>query len=70
MNTDHLLQIRTNLQNSLKLIDDELIKLDWRHLVNRGEYILAIKSYREEHGGGLKEAKDVVDAFQKLLKPF
>lgn len=70
MNTEHLLQIRANLQNSLKLIDDELIKLDWRHLINREEYILAIKSYRGEHSVSLKEAKDAVDAFRELLKSY
>ena len=34
---------------------------DVKRLVEAGEKIMAIKVYRKIHGGGLKEAKDVVD---------
>ena len=70
MNVEQLLQIRDNLQKSLKLIDDELIDLniDWRHWVNREEYIIAIKVYRKEHNVSLKEAKDDIDSFRAMIK--
>ena len=68
MNTEQLLELRDNLRKSIETIDAELINLDWRHWVNRGEMILAIKSYRHTHIVRLKEAKDVVDAFRELIK--
>ena len=36
--------------------------------VRAGETILAVKLYRETYGGGLKEAKDAVDAIAARLR--
>ena len=70
MNIEHLLQIRDNLQISLKLIDDQLInQLNWRLWAARGESFLAIKAYRQEHPGtGISEAKSVVDSFREMIR--
>ena len=68
MNTEQLFELRNNLQKSINAIDEELIAMDWRHLVNRDECILAIKSYRREHNVTLMEAKRMVDSFREMMK--
>lgn len=62
-----LISIRKKLLESLKEIDDEIVLTDWRHLANRGEKLLAIKSYRREHDCTLTFAKKVVDDFVDML---
>lgn len=65
MNTDTLLEIRKHLNDVQTLLNDELIKLDWRHLAMRGEKILAIMAYRKQESKGetiyLTEAKKAVE---------
>lgn len=65
MNTDTLLEIRKHLNDIQTLLNDELIKLDWRHLAMRGEKILAIMAYRKQESKGetiyLTEAKKAVE---------
>ena len=69
MNTSFLLDMYDQLNQSLKLIETELKQCDWRHLANRGYTIPAILAYRHQHPGtGLKEAKDIVDAFKVLIQ--
>lgn len=38
-----------------------------RDLLRRGQKIQAIKIYRERNGGGLKEAKDAVEAIERQM---
>jgi ribosomal protein L7/L12 len=38
------------------------------HLLLAGQKIEAIKRYREQHGVGLKEAKDAIDALERTLR--
>ena len=68
MNTEQLFELRNNLQKSINVTEEELIAMDWRHLVNRDECILAIKSYRREHNVTLIEAKRMVDSFREMMK--
>lgn len=67
MNFDGLLEIRHHLRDAIDKIDEDLIQMDWRHLANRGESLLAIKSYRREHNCGLMEARDMVRSFCDML---
>ena len=68
MNTEQLMELRSILKKALDTIEVELIAMDWRHLVNRDECILAIKSYRREHNVTLIEAKRMVDSFREMMK--
>lgn len=38
-----------------------------RELIRAGHKIDAIKAYREQHGVGLKEAKDAIDAVEREM---
>lgn len=68
MNTEQLMELRSILKKALDTIEVELIAMDWRHLVNRDECILAIKSYRREHNVTLMDAKRMVDSFREMMK--
>lgn len=71
MNTDTLLEIRKHLNDIQTLLNDELIKLDWRHLAMRGEKILAIMAYRKQESKGetiyLTEAKKAVEEWIEFM---
>lgn len=45
---------------------DEQLRAEVQHLLAAGQKIHAIKLYRERTGAGLKEAKDVVEAWERL----
>lgn len=66
-NFNLLIQIRTDLHKTLDSIDAELIKMDWRHLANRGHTFLALKSYRAVNNCSISDAKEAVDSFVDML---
>ena len=68
MTLDQLLSIRENLTDALDKVDNEIVKNDWRHLANRGQKILAIKTYYRKHNSTLTEAKSTVEAFIEMIK--
>lgn len=65
MDTNTLLDIRKHLNEIQTLLNEELIKLDWRHLAMRDEKVLAIMAYRKQEFKGetiyLSEAKKAVE---------
>ena len=65
MDTNTLLDIRKQLNEIQTLLNEELVKLDWRHLALRDEKILAIMAYRKQESKGetiyLTEAKKAVE---------
>lgn len=68
MTFDEILEVRFHLKKSLDLLDEKILEYDWRHLVNRGLHVLAIRAYREQNKNcSLKEAKEACDAFRDML---
>ena len=67
MTFDELFEVRQHLQESVRMIENELLKTDWRHLANRGLTVLAIRAYRQSHNCAILEAKEMVESFKKFI---
>ena len=69
MTNAELFNLHSHLTHSLRLIQEEILNrdIDWRHLVENGLIIEAIKALRKHNPAfSLKEAKDYVDAFRAM----
>lgn len=71
MDTNTLLDIRKHLNEIQTLLNEELIKLDWRHLAMRDEKVLAIMAYRQQESKGetiyLTDAKKAVEEWIEFM---
>ena len=71
MDTNTLLDIRKHLNEIQTLLNEELVKLDWRHLAMRGEKLLAIMAYRKQESKGetiyLTDAKKAVEEWIEFM---
>lgn len=71
MDTNTLLDIRKHLNEVQTLLNEELVKLDWRHLAMRGEKLLAIMAYRKQESKGetiyLTDAKKAVEEWIEFM---
>ena len=69
MTNAELFNLHSHLTHSLRLVQEEIQSrdIDWRHLVENGLIIEAIKALRKHNPAlSLKEAKDCVDAFRAM----
>jgi len=67
MDIEKLFTIRKSLNDAIHEVNEELVKLDWRHLANRGERFLATVSYRNEHKCSTSDAFGMVNSFISML---
>ena len=71
MDTNTLLDIRKHLNEIQTLLNEELVKLDWRHLAMRDEKVLAIMAYRKQESKGetiyLTDAKKAVEEWIEFM---
>lgn len=69
MTNAELFNLHFHLTRSKQLVEEEIQNrnIDWRHLVENGLIIEAIKALRKHNPSfSLKEAKERVDAFRAL----
>ena len=69
MINSELFKLYHQMSQSLSLVRDEISNrnIDWRHLVDNGLIVEAIKALRKKQPElGIKEAKEIVDAFRAM----
>lgn len=68
MELDELLKVRENINQAIELIDNKILQYDWRHLVARGQHILAVRAYmRQNEKSTLSEAREACIAFRDFI---
>lgn len=55
-------------QHAILMEEAKASNINWRHFVEHGLFVTAIRLYREEHTGmSLREAKDAVDSYREMM---